>query len=103
MFWKHLIKKINKHNISNIKPIHITTNDDIHDMDFNIILLIDVLHLIEDKIRLIRDLTNKLSIDGRLIIKYKFISDEQITDIFKKADVSNFHKMGKGFYIVKNI
>ena len=71
-------------------------------MDFDIILLIDVLHFIDDKITLIKDLLKKLSINGSLIMKYKFINDEQIKDILKKSNAPYYNKIRKRYFVVKN-
>ncbi|MBA7510110.1 tRNA 5-carboxymethoxyuridine methyltransferase [subsurface metagenome] len=73
-----LEKQIETRGVTNINPMLIKSMEDIEDTNFDFILLIDVLQLIEDKIDMIDSLLKKLSANGKLVIKFEHFKQDEI-------------------------
>lgn len=78
-------KEINKNELTNVKAQLINSMDDIEENNLDFVLLIDVIHLIDDKTEIIEHLLDKLATNGKLLIKFEHINKDMIDSILKKC------------------
>lgn len=81
-------KEINKNELTNVKTQLINYMGDIEENNFDFVLLIDVIHLIDDKTEIIEHLLNKLTTNGKLLIKFEHINKDMVDSILKKCKCS---------------
>ncbi len=95
-----LEKHINASGLSNISPVLINSMEDIEASDFDLILLIDVLHLIEDKTATVDFLLGKLADDGNLFVKFEHFTNEQSEAVLNSCRASGSKLVHKNYWLL---
>ena len=93
-------KHISASGLSNISPVLINSMEDIEASDFDFILLIDVLHLIEDKTATVDFLLEKLADDGKLFVKFEHFTNEQIAAVLNSCRASGSKLVSKDHWLL---
>ncbi|MBN2000309.1 methyltransferase domain-containing protein [candidate division KSB1 bacterium] len=95
-------KNAAKRGLTNIRICLINSIDDILESGFDLILLIDVLHLVKNQTQLVRTCLEKLTPGGLLLVKFEHFSTEQI-DVLLKSLACRTKKVLTGqFYVFTN-
>lgn len=95
------LKKKERMNGNIITILLIKSLKDVKDSDFNFVFLIDVLHLIRDKPHLIHSLLEKLTRQGKLIIKFEHISNKKVKKILSDIDCFDYKLLCKKYWLLK--
>lgn len=102
---KKIIDQKAKHKkISNVTTILANINTGLRDQQMDVVLLFDVLHLVEEKSRLMKELHRLLKTGGKLFIKPDHLSIENLKTLIKSdgmfihqqdfGEILKFQKIG---------
>lgn len=91
--------------ITNIEIQKIYSVEDIEENSFDFILLIDVLHLVEEKFKMVNSLSEKLSKSGILLVKFEHFAKYQRSSLLEKLDNLDINYLTKDYWILsrKNV
>lgn len=67
---------------------------------FDCILLIDVLHMLEDKVGVIRELMNRLSPNGAILIKFEHFTEEDRETVLNLFKNSSCRRLIRKYWII---
>ena len=95
-----LKKQIETRGVANINPMLIKYLEDIKDTNFDFILLVDVLQLIEDKIGMIDSLLKKVSGNGKLVIKFEHFKQDEIDSLLNRCKCSDKKLIYKKYWVL---
>jgi len=95
-----LEKHISASGLSNVSPVLINSTEDIEASNFDFILLIDVLHLIKDKIATVDLLLGKLGGNGRLLVKFEHFGREQVKAVLDNCAASGRRLVHKDYWLL---
>ncbi len=87
---KIIEKKAKKKGLNNIEALLVNINTGITERHVDIVLLFDVLHIISEKSRLMKELHRILRTAGKLFILPDHMSDETIKDFIKSDGLFTF-------------
>lgn len=82
-------KTMQANNLTNIQPLQITAPDDVEANNFDLIFLIDVLHLMQDPLQVIEGMRKKLAETGKLLIKFEHFGKQQSQDLLNMITCSD--------------
>jgi precorrin-6B methylase 2 len=99
---QELRKRVRGNELVNVNPILVNSVENIQESDFDLILLIDVLHLIKDKIALINSLLKRLSDNGKLFIKFEHFDNEQIGSLLNSCQCSDKRAIHRQYWLLNN-
>jgi precorrin-6B methylase 2 len=97
-----LDKDIKLRGIDNVKTQLIRKPEEIKEGDFDFVLLIDVIHLIEHKLEMIQSLLKKLTNGGKMLLKLEHIKQNVSDGIFKKLSELGYkyNHLFKDYWII---
>jgi hypothetical protein len=95
-----LEKRVSASGLSNVSPVLINSTDDIEASNFDFILLIDVLHLIKDKVATVDFLLGKLGGNGKVLVKFEHLGREQIKAVLDNCAASGSKLVHKKFWLL---
>ncbi|MCK4566262.1 MAG: methyltransferase domain-containing protein, partial [Candidatus Thorarchaeota archaeon] len=87
--------------ITNIEIQKINSVEDIEENNFDFILLIDVLQLIEEKNKMVNSLSEKLSNSGILLVKLEHLAKYQRRSLLDKLDNLDINHLTKDYWILR--
>ncbi len=90
---KEMNREIARRNIDNVQTLKVAGYSDIAASNFDFILLMDVIHMMDDPIAVLEFLLNKLSPQGKIIIEPNHMSKAEIDALFSPL-VCNKQKIG---------
>lgn len=99
---KTLEKRMKPSGATNIKPLLINSLEDVEDRDFDFILLIDVLQLLEDKTGIIDSLLGRLSTNGKLLIKFEHFNKNEINSLLNSWSCSDKKLIYRSYWLLSN-
>jgi ubiquinone/menaquinone biosynthesis C-methylase UbiE len=73
-----------KHKFNNITAKKIKSFTDIKEQGFDFILVIDILHMVDDQKEILSYYLNKLKTDGKLLLKLDHMSKKETDDLLKQ-------------------
>ena len=82
-------KNMHTDGLSNIHPQLITAPEDVNGNKFDVIFLIDVLHLLKDPLQTIEAMFRKLTATGKLLVKFEHFSEPRINSLLAEIQCSN--------------
>lgn len=97
---QELEKRVEASGLSNINPMLINSMEDIKATNFDFILLIDVLHLIKDKVATIDFLLGKLGGSGRLLVTFKHFESGQSKEVLENCAASDRRVIHKNYWLL---
>lgn len=82
-------KNMHTDGLLNIRPQLITAPEDVNGNKFDVIFLIDVLHLLKDPLQTIEAMFRKLTATGKLLVKFEHFSEPRINSLLAEIQCSN--------------
>lgn len=93
--------KVQKENLTNVETMLVKAPVEISNYGFDFVLLIDVIHMINDRIKLIKDLLSKLKREGKLLIKFEHMQQAGIENILKNISGINRTNINEKFWVLQ--
>ncbi len=91
-----LNKELEGHNFKNIDIVQADSPSAVSEEGFDIVLLIDLIHLLDNPQEIINAAFNKLKPDGRLIIKFEHYSEAESDELLEAIECKGMqHLFGK--------
>ena len=82
-------KEIKRNGFAHVKTQLIDSMEDVNENNFDFILLMDVIHMVGDKTKMIAFLLSKLAPDGRLLITFEHMGESKIDAVLKGTACSD--------------
>lgn len=93
-------RKTGKYGLSNIHVLQGTSPKDIKDKSFHFIFFIDALQFFKDQVGIINRLLEKLSPQGKLLIKFEHFRNDQIASLLDGCSCSGSKAIYKKYWLL---
>jgi ubiquinone/menaquinone biosynthesis C-methylase UbiE len=93
-------KTMRTNTLTNIQPLQITGLEDVREGNFDLIFLIDVLHLMQEPLHVIEMMRQKLSETGKLLIKFEHFGEQQTQQLLSMIACSNTRVINGKYWLL---
>jgi protein-L-isoaspartate O-methyltransferase len=92
-------KTMQANKLTNIQPLRITAPEDVPMNNFDLIFLIDVLHLMQEPLQVIEMMRQKLTATGKLLIKFEHFGKQQTQQLLSMIACSNTRVINEKYWL----